>query len=92
MSLTDGSNRFLVRRWADGYVIFDRHTGDTHALDPLTFDVLDTLQDGDNDSASVNAACHSHFPQSSADELESIARDCCERLEQCGLITTRPTR
>lgn len=87
----EASLRFLVRQWADGCVIFDRLSGNTHALDLLTFDVLEALQDGDNGRASVNAACHSHFPQSSADELDCIARECCERLEKCGLIAAQPT-
>lgn len=85
-------HRFLVRQWADGSVVFDRQNGNTHALDPLTFDVLEALKDGDNDRASVNAVCHSHFPLSSADELDSIARECCERLEKCGLIAAHPIR
>ncbi|MCB2005024.1 MAG: HPr-rel-A system PqqD family peptide chaperone [Rhodoferax sp.] len=90
--LAHGPQRFLVRQWADGCVIFDRQSGNTHALDPMTFAVLEAIQASDNDPASVNAACHSYFPQSSADELDSIARECCERLEKCGLIPARPTR
>ncbi len=27
--------RFLFRVWSDGCVVFDRQSGDTHALDPI---------------------------------------------------------
>lgn len=34
------SKRWLIREWDDGCVLFDRQTGDTHALDPLCAEVL----------------------------------------------------
>jgi len=34
------SKRWLIREWDDGCVLFDRQTGDTHALDPLSTEVL----------------------------------------------------
>lgn len=34
------SERWAVREWADGCVIYDRHTGDTHALDALCTEIL----------------------------------------------------
>lgn len=79
-------NRFLVRRWLDGCVVFDTDTGNTHALDVLTFAAFDAIQRGDNAQTATRAACHSQFPMSSADESESMARECYERLEKCGLI------
>lgn len=84
------SHRFLVRRWPDGCVVFDRQSGSTHALDLLTFAAFEATQDSDNGRAAVAAVCQSHFPLGSADEMVSIARECCERLEKCGLIATQP--
>ncbi len=92
MELMEPSQRFLVRKWADGCVIFDRQSGNTHALDLITFAAFDALQLGDNIHAAVNAARHLHAPLSSADDLDSIARECCERLEKCGLISNQPNR
>ncbi len=32
--------RWLVREWADGAVLYDRETGDTHAVDPFAIELL----------------------------------------------------
>ena len=85
----DSAHWFSIRRWPDGVVVFNRMTGDTHALDPITYAAFEATQRGDNDRTAVIAACHSLSPLSSADELESMAHACYERLEQCGL--TAPT-
>lgn len=92
MNPMQSKNRFLVRRWPDGCVVFDTGTGNTHALDVLTFTAFDAIQRGDNAQAAARAACHSQFPMSSADESESMARECYERLEKCGLIPVESDR
>jgi PqqD family protein of HPr-rel-A system len=86
---TQNSDRFLVRQWQDGCVVFDRNTGNTHALDLLTFAMLEAVDRHDKDKDAMITACHSYFPLSSANELESMVQACYERLEKCGLITTQ---
>jgi len=39
-------DEFLVRRWADGCVLFDRLLGSTHALQPAA--MIDVLGGGDS--------------------------------------------
>jgi len=34
------AERWLHRNWPDGMVVFDRRTGDTHALDALSSELL----------------------------------------------------
>ncbi|WP_341675841.1 HPr-rel-A system PqqD family peptide chaperone [Niveibacterium sp. SC-1] len=38
--MTAQDQRWLHRSWPDGMVVFDRQTGDTHALDALTSELL----------------------------------------------------
>jgi PqqD family protein of HPr-rel-A system len=33
-------SRWLVREWEDGAVLYDRKTGDTHAIDPFAVEFL----------------------------------------------------
>jgi len=77
--------QFLIRTWPDGSVVFNCLTGDTHALDPMTYRAFEAIQRGDNDQAAILAVCQSLSPQSPADELESMAQACYERLDKCGL-------
>jgi PqqD family protein of HPr-rel-A system len=38
--------RWLSHEWDDGCVLFDRSSGDTHALDPLCAEVLGLIEAG----------------------------------------------
>lgn len=40
------SGRWLSHEWDDGCVLFDRTSGDTHALDPLCAEVLGFIEAG----------------------------------------------
>jgi len=40
------SRRWLSHEWDDGCVLFDRSSGDTHALDPLCAEVLGLIETG----------------------------------------------
>jgi len=40
------SGRWLSHEWDDGCVLFDRSSGDTHALDPLCAEVLGLIETG----------------------------------------------
>lgn len=81
------TRRFLVRKWPDGSVVFNNMSGDTHALDALTYAAFEATEGSDEPAAAVLDTCQSHYPSRSADELESMAQACCERLETCGLTT-----
>ena len=78
--------RFLVHQWTDGCAVFDRQTGDTHALDSLACTAFATAQDGASLRESVQQLAPSFYPDKAADELALLVCECCERLEKCGLM------
>lgn len=47
--------RWLSHEWDDGCVLFDRASGDTHALDALCAEVLHLRESGSRDAAAISA-------------------------------------
>lgn len=78
--------RFIVRRWSDGSVIFDRHLGDTHALDPTATDIFLSIQSGETSSSLLIEATSSHYPESTMDELVSKVDRTISHLKKIGLL------
>ena len=63
------SGRFAHRLWPDGAALFDRNTGDTHALDPFSFAVLEAAGTAGLDMDALAAMLHASFPDLPDDDL-----------------------
>jgi PqqD family protein of HPr-rel-A system len=80
-------DRFQRVRWDDGEVVFDRLTGDTHALNALTavvFDALQAREDLSNAALAIRAlGCNG---DKDAAALEESVRASRKQLVDAGLV------
>jgi len=79
-------NRYLVHEWRDGCVVFDRATGDTHALDVIAGEVFRASLEGQAALDLVENIVRSTFPDIATPELDARLRAARERLAQAGLF------
>jgi len=80
------ANSFVVLEWIDGSVVFDKVTGNTHALDRLTCDVLIAAQNSFGSKAKLLVMLkpfHSHIIES---EFLGLVQECLDRLIVSGLL------
>lgn len=80
------SNRFLVRQWLDGSVIFDRQFGDTHALDPAAAAVFSCSECGERDRTILIEKISSFYPEANALEMATKVEGLLEHLDRLGLV------
>jgi PqqD family protein of HPr-rel-A system len=78
--------RLVVRWWQDGCVVFDRFSGDTHALDRLTARVFAQTRRGPPQPAELSLLLSSEFPGVSALELEQRVNEALKKLRVLDLI------
>lgn len=77
-------DRWMLREWDDGCVVYDRRSGDTHALDALSTELLALPPDARYDAPSAAAALAEALDFSPGqDWLErvSVAFDHLHRIE-----------
>lgn len=79
------NQRFLLKQWQDGSVAFDRHTGNTHALDPAASAVFFELFRGNEDRSSLKATVLPFCPDASDLDAESQLDNVLENLKPLGL-------
>jgi PqqD family protein of HPr-rel-A system len=82
----DRGGRFLVRQWLDGCAIFDRRSGDTHALDPLTAAMFMCWGEEIQERSSLVVKMSSLRPDIALNEIESQFDAIVERLEKLDLL------
>lgn len=80
------SERYIVHQWPDGHVLFDLETGDTHALDPLSFASLMAAAGHPDPAIAIAEVILSSSSEIKDDTLERMTEECIERLTACGLI------
>jgi hypothetical protein len=80
---TAPAERFLVRRWPEGQVVFDRRFGDTHAMDSVTGLVFNALLADPGQHAVALAGLLTELP---AMERLSRANSALTQLQQLGLV------
>lgn len=80
------SDRFLVRHWLDGSVVFDRQFGDTHALDPAASAIFFALENGERGKSTLIAKISQFYPESPAQDIPSRVNELLEHLERLGLV------
>jgi PqqD family protein of HPr-rel-A system len=85
------AGRFLVRQWPDGWVVFDRQSGDTHALAPAAAAVLLSLEKGARDRPPLVQALSPFYPEASQQEMDSRLDDLLEQLTTLGLVEAHTT-
>jgi len=78
--------RFLVHQWPDGCAVFDQSTGNTHALDHLSYLAFVAAERLGDDSEAISLVLKDMCPDKGQDELLGLAQACLERLKACGLI------
>ena len=68
--MNPAQDRFALRRWDDGIVVYDRHLGDTHAMNPATGCAFRALLNtpGANDEALADAV-RQELPNIGHDDL-----------------------
>lgn len=79
--------QLLVHYWPDGCAVFDRQTGDTHAMDNIACSAVEALQNGNDARQAVRLAAYAAQPDKTAYELDQVIANCFQQLERCGLIT-----
>jgi PqqD family protein of HPr-rel-A system len=81
------TQRYLWHRWAEGSVVFDRETGSTHALSPVTSAVFLALQaDPSMDDVALAARLRAQAEiAGEAPGLPEAVRDARRRLVAIGL-------
>lgn len=85
-----GDHRFLIRAWPDGCVVFDRLSGDTHALDPLTARVfVFSIEAG---VAELPHGIRQHFPALTENECEEAVTRARSCLADLGLLARSSSR
>ena len=92
MDCLDFPERFSVAEWRDGVSVFDRLTGDTHALDWASYDLflLSSQHSVDDCFDAKMVACLSHRMSCSNEELLVFGRDLLAKMVQLGLINPGP--
>ncbi len=55
------ASRWLMREWDDGAVVYDRKTGDTHAIDPFAVEFLCLPESARYDPAQASALLQKSF-------------------------------
>ena len=78
-------DRFLLKKCTDGSLVFDRHSGDTHALDPETSAIFLELISGNQYRPSLTAKLSSFYPDNADFDAESQLDKVLEHLERLGL-------
>lgn len=81
------SDRFLVRHWLDGSVVFDRQFGDTHALDPAASAIFLALENGERGRSTLIAKLSSFYPESPDQDIQMRVDELLEHLERSGLVS-----
>lgn len=81
------NQHLLVHYWSDGCAVFDRKTGNTHAMNTLACSAIEVAQNGGDARQAVRLAAYAGQPDATASELEQIISNCVQQLERCGLIT-----
>ena len=76
--------RWLSHEWDDGCVLFDRSSGDTHALDPLCAEVLDLIEAGCADPLLISEKLAAELGVE-APRLLSGVEAACTQLRKRGL-------
>lgn len=79
-------DRFLIKHWADGSVVFDRQFGDTHAIDPAASSIFISLQNGERDRAGLVEKISSFYPDATAQYLNDRLDDILVNLDKLGLM------
>ena len=79
-------SRWVWRDWNDGAVVFDRLTGDTHALDPLSVELchLAPAERANADLATQSIA--THLNEVLDDNLRNAVKAAFDRLQQRELV------
>ena len=81
------ASRWLLREWDDGCVVFDRLTGDTHALDPLSAELLRLDEPLRCDPVSAaRALARKLGPDADLAMLQDASRAAIEQLRRIELI------
>lgn len=78
--------RWLQHDWADGAVVYDRQTGDTHALDPLAAELFQLHAEQRSDPASACDAIATLLQQTVDAPLREAVQEAFSRLRQLELI------
>jgi len=88
MDCLDFPERFSVAEWRDGVSVFDRLTGDTHALDWASYDLflLSSQHSVDDCFDAKMVACLKQRMSGSNEEFLVFGRDLLAKLVQLGLI------
>ena len=69
------AERFACHAWDDGWVVYDRHRGDTHAMSRITASVFRALLNTpDADDGLLSAAVRRELPTIDPDELALALR------------------
>lgn len=83
--MIDG-NRYLVRSWTDGCIVFDRKFGDTHALDPTVAAIFSAVESGNTCFSGLKEAIKLQGPNTALNELENRVRSALDHLKRLGLV------
>ncbi len=83
------TQRFVVRSWHDGSVVFDRNLGDTHALDSTAATLFLAIQRGENSSPFLTGAIAKYYPDSTFGELALLVDANMAHLREIGLVDER---
>lgn len=78
--------RWLQHDWPDGAVVYDRHTGDTHALDPLAAEVFHLPAAQRINPARACDAIANLLQQTVDEPLQQAVQEAFSRLRQLELI------
>ncbi|MFT4173715.1 MAG: HPr-rel-A system PqqD family peptide chaperone [Rhodocyclaceae bacterium] len=78
--------RWLQHDWPDGSVVYDRDTGDTHAVDALGAEILQLPPAARQDPAAACEAIATLLQQPLDEALAAAVQESFSRLRQLELI------
>lgn len=84
--LPEPGGLFLVLEWPDGAAVFDRSTGDTHALEPVSAFLMRNLSPGEPLSESVTDQCAKVLSEPLTTDFRERVRHAFAALADKGLI------
>lgn len=84
--LPEPSRPYLIWEWPDGLAVYDRSTGDTHALEPVSVFLMRTLSPGESLSESVIAQCAKVLCEPLTADFQGRVQQAFAALTDKGLI------